>query len=73
MAVLALSSLLAAMYTLAFLDNNACARWWTKDQGEQQLSTKKRVHLRNTLTVSFPMPVFPPVTTTTFPVKSGIS
>jgi len=67
MAAFAFSLFLAAMYTLAFLASNA----YIHGRVNTPFLTGNRT-ARNTLTVSFPIPVFPPVTITTFPVKSGM-
>jgi len=73
MAALALSSFLVAMYTLAFLISNAYTPTARDKGGVSNLFQPGNKQLvRDTLTVSLPMPVFPPVTITTFPAKSGM-
>ena len=72
MAALALSSFLVAMYTLAFLASSAYAHLRARDKGEINKPFQPGDQW-NTLTVSFPIPVLPPVTMTTFPVKFGMS
>jgi len=75
-AAFALSSFLVAMYTFAFLANSAYAHHM-RDEGAVDtffnLDPGDRLIALNTLVVSLPIPALPPVTMTTFPVKSGMS
>ncbi len=58
-----------AMYTFAFLGNNA----WSKQCHEGRHMHRRSLKPKLTFTVSFPMPVFPPVTIITLPLRSGMS
>ena len=74
MAALALSSFLVATYTLAFLASNAYADPHANNgKAINSLQPDDEQVVLNTLTVSLPIPVLPPVTMTTLPAKSGIS
>ena len=73
MAAWAFSSFRAARYTLAFLVNSAYTHPRTQISKDDFRPSYEYVRVWNTLTVSLPIPVLPPVTITTFPVKSGMS